>query len=157
MLRELTSLSLNINNDTLVLKFIIWGRPSDWGASLHAEPKSATWESYPDYGGTSHNTNKWSYKSRFPWPIKVTFSYNAGFCQKSSVLLDNWCIGVVWMRPFQWVKHLLARISLCWEHVFIDFYPPNDHELAGSPSVFNGLSSNNLHYPRINDRSISSC
>ena len=40
MLRELTSLSFNINHDTLVLNLSVWGRPSDWGASLHAEPKS---------------------------------------------------------------------------------------------------------------------
>ena len=41
MLRELTSLSFNIDYDTLILSLIVWGRPSDWGASLHAEPKSA--------------------------------------------------------------------------------------------------------------------
>src|SRR5258708_18359001 len=41
MLRELTSLSFNINHDTLILSLFVWGRPGDWGASLHAEPKSA--------------------------------------------------------------------------------------------------------------------
>src|SRR6266436_10288681 len=41
MLRELTSLSFNINYDTLVLSLIVRGRPGDWGASLHTEPKSA--------------------------------------------------------------------------------------------------------------------
>ncbi len=40
-LRELTSLSFNIDYDTPLLSFIVWGRPSDWGASLYAEPKSA--------------------------------------------------------------------------------------------------------------------
>ncbi len=29
------------NHDTLVLSLFVWGRPGDWGASLHAEPKSA--------------------------------------------------------------------------------------------------------------------
>jgi len=31
----------DINYDTLILSLIVWGRPGDWGASLHAEPKSA--------------------------------------------------------------------------------------------------------------------
>ena len=46
-LRELTSLSFNIDYDTPLLSFIVWGRPGDWG-SLHAEPKSAAWEPYLD-------------------------------------------------------------------------------------------------------------
>ena len=33
---------------------------------------------------------------------------------------------------------------------------PNDHELAGSLSILNGLSSNKLRCPRINVRSSSS-
>ena len=48
MLRELTSLSFNINYDTLILSLIVWGRPSDWGAQV------CTWEPYLDYGGTDH-------------------------------------------------------------------------------------------------------
>jgi len=51
--KGLTSLSFNIDFNTLILSHSVWGRPSDWGASLHAEPKSATWESHPDYGGTN--------------------------------------------------------------------------------------------------------
>src|SRR5258705_7110542 len=39
MLRELTSLSFNINFNTLILFPCL--RQGDWGASLHAEPKSA--------------------------------------------------------------------------------------------------------------------
>ena len=44
-----------------------------------------------------------------------------------------------------------VRTCLYW------FYPPNHHEWAGSLSVLNGLSSNKLRCPRINDRSSSSC
>ena len=43
MLRELTSLSFNIDFNTPILSLSVWGRPGDWGASLYAEPKSATW------------------------------------------------------------------------------------------------------------------
>jgi hypothetical protein len=42
--KGLISLSFNINFNTPMLSFSVWGRPSDWGASLYAEPKSATWE-----------------------------------------------------------------------------------------------------------------
>ena len=43
MLREPTSLSFNIDFNTPILSLSVWGRPGDWGASLYAEPKSATW------------------------------------------------------------------------------------------------------------------
>ena len=50
-LRELTSLSFNINHDTLVLSLFVWGRPSDW-----CWAQVCTWEPYLDYGGTNHYT-----------------------------------------------------------------------------------------------------
>src|SRR5258708_20974184 len=39
----------------LQLKLPLLGNPGVWGASVYAEPKSATWQSHLDYGVTGHN------------------------------------------------------------------------------------------------------